>query len=153
VDVGPHSIDSDAKEAVIHANLYWQAYKEGGYTLDIYGGVRYAEVNLEIDLVGGGLLGATKDIDENESWIEPLVGVRTRTEINGAWSIITHLDVGGFGVGSDFTWHMILGLDHKLGENWSAKYAYRHLDIDYDDDGFIFDTKTYGPVIGMTYSF
>ena len=153
VDVDPLSTDADIKQTLVHANVYWQAYEKNGHQLDVFGGLRYVKIENEIDIAGSGLIGVSKDIDETESWIEPVVGVRTATKINDVWTLVTRLDIGGFGVGSDLTWHAILGLDQKLGENWSAKYAYRHMDIDYDDDGFIYDSKSFGPAIGMTYRF
>ncbi len=62
-------------------------------------------------------------------------------------------DIGGFGVGSDLTWSILGTVNYILTDNWSVSAGYKHLSVDYDGDGYVFDVDLSGPVLGLTYRF
>lgn len=62
-------------------------------------------------------------------------------------------DIGGFGVGADFTWQVLGTVNYLLTDHLSVSAGYKHLAIDYDDDGYVFDATLSGPVLGITYRF
>ena len=61
--------------------------------------------------------------------------------------------IGGFGAGSELTWDALGVIGYQFNDSISAVAGYRHLDVDYHDDGFVFDVELSGPVIGMTITF
>ncbi|MEH6911252.1 MAG: hypothetical protein V7459_11740 [Oceanicoccus sp.] len=151
--VGPVNADAKVREKVFHTNLYYQLHKTDDYLLQAYGGLRYADIHTRITLKGqlAGLL--NRSISVGDDWVEPLIGVRSTKAFSDTWSLVGYIDVGGFGIGSDQTWQYGVTLDQTINENWSVKYGYRVIDIDYDDNNFIYDVETTGLLLGASYTF
>jgi len=65
--------------------------------------------------------------------------------------------VGGFGVGSEFTWNLVGTLQYHLSRTVSLGVGYRALDIDYEQGSgasrFKFDVLMHGPVPGAVFHF
>ncbi len=64
-------------------------------------------------------------------------------------------DVGGFGVGSDFTWQLFGGYAFDFwGSNLHGLVGYRALAVDYTQDGPSknnLDLILHGPVVGLSF--
>ncbi len=102
---------------------------------------------IDVDL-GPGLGG-----DGSQEWVDPIFGFRVRGKVNEKMFLQLYMDVGGFGVNSDFTYSMATNLNYLFNDTWSAIFGYRLLDIDYDKDGFLYDAKQDGLLFGLGYSF
>ena len=90
---------------------------------------------------------------KTETWIDPMVGARFQAPLGQNWSLKTYGDVGGFGVGSHFTWQLLGEVQYDLSSRWSLSAGWRHLKIDYDHNGFVFDAAMDGPILGAVYRF
>jgi hypothetical protein len=125
--------------------------------LDAYGGLRYWQLDNDLEVVGGGPLGQTLDADDTEDWVDPLVGLRYVMPINESWELIARGDIGGFGVGSDFTWHVTAFANWRVSEHGSVLLGFRYLDVDYDDGSgaglFRWDVTEGGPMAGFAWRF
>jgi hypothetical protein len=62
-------------------------------------------------------------------------------------------DVGGFGVGSDTSWEAIATLNYRLRDWLWLRAGYRHLEVDYEDGGFVHDVQMSGPMMGAGLQF
>jgi opacity protein-like surface antigen len=66
-------------------------------------------------------------------------------------------DIGGFGVGSHFTWSVATIVAYQVSEHISLGAGYRMLDINYSDgkgsDQFRFDVQMRGPMLGFAIHF
>jgi hypothetical protein len=62
-------------------------------------------------------------------------------------------DIGWFGAASDLTWQAMAGFGYHFKDNCAGFTGYRALGVDYEDDGFVMDTVTYGPLIGVAIRF
>jgi opacity protein-like surface antigen len=62
-------------------------------------------------------------------------------------------DIGGFGVSSDFAWELMGTVNYRINDRTSVSVGYRYYDVDYKDDGFVFDAAQYGPIIGSSFRF
>jgi len=119
--------------------------------LDIYGGVRWW--NMDIDLKLNGAKISSSDAD----WVDPVVGLRWIPTIAENWRLILKGDIGGFGVGSDFTWNMQGGFAWDATEYMALVFEYRALSVDYSDGAvgsekrFAYDTITHGPMFGLSF--
>jgi hypothetical protein len=97
------------------------------------------------------------EVSQNKTWVDPIAGVTLRTAAGKPVQLRVYTEVGGFGVGSDFTWQMFPTVSIKVGQSASLELGYRWLDLDYGSgDGnneFRYDVLTQGPVIGFGFRF
>jgi hypothetical protein len=97
------------------------------------------------------------EASRNASWVDPLVGLNYAVPIGGKWSYTLRGDVGGFGVGSDLTWHMITTLRRQNSERFGWYVGYRVIAYDYEDGGGRnyqhYDLRQHGPGIGVAIGF
>jgi hypothetical protein len=124
--------------------------------LDALGGGRYWYLKNELDL-DVPLVGLGRKFKESEDWIDPFVGLRLRTELTKKLSLVLRGDVGGFGVGSDFTWNASAILGYHFSQTVSAWLGYRVLGVDYESGSgsskFKYDVTMSGPMVGLGFSF
>jgi len=69
------------------------------------------------------------------------------------WFATAFADVGGFDVGSDFTWQVFASLGYQFNERWSVQGGWRSFVIDKEIDGRDVDTDFNGPLLGFTVRF
>lgn len=124
--------------------------------LDPYLGGRYTYLDAKIKVRDGG-----RQVDDEQDWVEPIVGMRTLWELTPNWSVIALGDIGGFGAGSDFAWQATGLVGHSFGlfgEN-DARFdvGYRALSQDYDtgsgSNEFEWDMTLHGPIMALAIHF
>jgi len=125
--------------------------------LGVYGGIRYTELDVEVEVVGGGPLGETLSRDASKSWADPVVGLRYAAPFGNRWLLVAKGDIGGFGVASDFTWAATVFAAYSLNEHAMLLLGYRHIDVDYKDGSganrFVWDIATGGPAAAFAWRF
>ena len=126
---------------------------QGMQTIELFAGGRFVDVNTVIKADGQGPGGGVGKVSIGDDWIDPFVGVRGTWPLSEKWNIRASGDIGGFGVGSDFAWQAVVAANYQLSERVSFLLAYRYLDMDYDDNGFVLDVVTSGPILGVGFSF
>jgi hypothetical protein len=119
-----------------------------------FAGVRYNNVGGDITFNGplGKVPAGTQD------WWDPIVGVQLSLPIvKKTLTFDGRFDVGGFGVGSDFTWQAFPFLNWHFAKWGSVQAGYRWLGTDYEAGSglskFRYDVVVQGPQVGMTLSF
>jgi len=122
-------------------------------------GVRYTRLYLDLD-VDFPLLGTKTSRDGHQDWIDPFVGARAVLQITKKTEFQLRGDIGGFGVGSEFSWQVVGGLSHRFsmfGYESLAIAGYRALYQNYEDgdgaDKFRWKTTLFGPILGLTVRF
>ncbi len=118
--------------------------------LDLLAGGRINSMKTEIDLAGPQ---RSFSGSKTETWIDPVIAARFQAPLGPGWSVRTYGDIGGFGLGSDLSWQMLGVVEYDVSGRWSLSAGWRHLDIDYHDDGFVFDAAMDGPILGAVYRF
>jgi len=139
----------------------WEVGETSTLAIDALAGVRYFDVESTIDVEmtpgGLGLLPRSASFHLDEDWFDPIVGARITLAIGEHWMVGVRGDVGGFGVGSDLAWNLVVGAQYRFNHRFALSFGYRILDIDYDDgsgsDRFVLDAQMRGPFIGFTFSF
>ena len=120
------------------------------HMFDFVIGLRYIEMDNKLTVIGGPTL-----MDDSQNWLDPLLGGRWIWHFVDNWSLIVRADIGGFGVGSDFTWQAIGLIDWQPFEHVSFLAGYRVLDMDYENgneqESFHFDASAHGPIIGLNF--
>ena len=113
-------------------------------------GFRFSYLRAELDVQHG------PTVDQNESWVEPLVGSRFGIDLSDHWNLTAEGNVGGFGAGSDLAWNVqgFVGYRTSLfGVPTTFALGYRALHQDYDHNDFDYDVTTFGPIIGAAFHF
>jgi hypothetical protein len=98
------------------------------YAIELYGGLRYVhqEQTVESDSLPG-----RADVDE--SWVDPVIGARFYIKPGRRWWTTFHSDVGGFGIGTNFTWTLGGELGFVIIKNLDISLAYNYQEIEYDN--------------------
>ena len=123
---------------------------EGRSPIDVIGGLRYAKLEADATINGSFFAqSGTVARSAEKDWVDPYIGVRYLQPITANWTLVSYLDIGGFGVGSDFTWQAILGANYEFSKTFAAKFGYRYLGVDYDKNGFIYDMDNSGLYLGL----
>lgn len=125
------------------------------FTLDALAGARFWYVSNDVTVTASHISIGSRTASHGESfgWVDPVVGARAFVPVTEKLSLQAQVDIGGFGVGSDFTWSAMATVNYIFTGNLSASVGYKVLDVDYDHDGYVYDTQLSGPVLGMTYRF
>ena len=143
------SAELDVTQKMYAAAVAYRAV-EGSAPIDVIGGLRYAKIEVDAAINGSFFAQAgTVARSADKSWVDPYIGVRFLQPIANNWTLVSYLDIGGFGVGSDFTWQAILGANYEFSKTFAAKFGYRYLSVDYDKDGFVYDMANSGLYLGL----
>lgn len=123
---------------------------EGRSPVDVIGGLRYIKLEASADINASFFaLTGTVSRSADKGWVDPYIGARIQHPIADRWTLLGYGDIGGFGVGSDFTWQAIVGVNYDFSKSVSGKLGYRYLSVDYDKDGFLYDMDSYGVYLGV----
>ena len=148
------SAEAEVRQTMLAFAAAWRVL-DGGVALDAVGGIRYNRIEADADIDASlfGLPGGSVSRSIDKDWVDPYVGVRVYVPVNDALQLVGYLDAGGFGVGSDFTWQGLAGLEYAFTETFGASLGYRYMHIDYDQDGFRYDMVNQGPYAGLSMHF
>lgn len=128
------------------------------FTVEGLFGVRYTHLDVELDFKNAPLPDASGD----KGWFDPLIGARAFIDFSDHWALAITGKVGGFGLGSDFTWGAMgtIGYRFRLfSEENNARFAagYRAIYQDYSDgsgsDRFEWEVTLHGPILGLAVQF
>ena len=132
-------------------SAFYRAFAGEAVTVDALAGARIWYVDLELELDPGRLPGRTTQ--GNEVWADPVVGLRWNAQLGRGFFVAGAADIGGFDVGADFTWQLLGTLGYRVNDWLSVRAGYRHLEVDYEHDGFVFDVEMSGPIMGASFRF
>ncbi len=124
-------------------------------TFDLLAGGRYTNLNIETEFKG-----PLPTVDRTQEWVDPIIGGVTNMTLTDKLSVRVRADVGGFGVGTDFTGHTVVLIGYKVhpfGLDGTFLAGYRALYQDYSDGSglrkFTWDMWLHGPVVGLAIDF
>jgi hypothetical protein len=149
------TLRSVTKTTIFSLAYQYEVSRHDHAVLDLVAGTRYWNIDSELSFgsgTGGPLDG--RRVDNDESWFDPMLGVKGRMPLgNTDFYIQGGATLGGFGVGSD----LFYDLDGAIGYQWTptigSALGYRLFDVDYEDDGFVYDARQQGWQMGLTWAF
>jgi hypothetical protein len=122
--------------------------ENGPHAFDMLGGVRYTKVEPDLTITPPG-----QKFSLTEDWYDPIVGVRYFYDFGNKWMLSARGDIGGFGVGCDFTWNVTALVHFQPWKNVGFIAGYRALDYDYESGSgtsrFKYDMRLAGPLLGL----
>jgi opacity protein-like surface antigen len=149
---GNISADVDTTEFMSTIEAGYRLYASPKFTLDALAGARIWQIS---NTVTGTYSFAPFTVSHKESfgWVDPVIAARAFFSFTDRLSTMLQADVGGFGAGSDSTWQVLATVNYAFRPNMAISAGYKYLHVDYDKDGYVFDTDLSGPVLGFTYRF
>ena len=144
----------EASQRIIEIGPRYRLIDRVPVALEVLAAARWWSLDNRLILKSDGVPDVSEELDEN--WVDPVVGARTLVDISGRWLFQTRFDVGGFGVGSEFSWHALGAVAYKFSDSFTLRAGYRHLDVDFEEDndrGFIYDVGTGGLILGANFKF
>ena len=123
-------------------------YTRGAHAFDGLAGLRYSSMEAELDFPG-----PLPNIDQSVDYTDPFFGMRWQWQMAEKWGLRLRGDIGGFGIGSDFTWNLDGLVNFKPWKHVAFVGGYRALYQDYSkgsgSNEFEFDATMHGPILGL----
>jgi hypothetical protein len=140
-----------AKQSIVEFGPRYRLVNARPIALDLLAGGRWWRLRNELELEAGLL--PSVEVELNRSWIDAFGGVRMFIDLSQHLVLQARGDLGAGG--SSFTWQALGALAYQLGQRVTLRAGYRQLDVDFEDDdnGFIYDVGTGGPIVGVTIRF
>ncbi|HVG50690.1 MAG TPA: hypothetical protein VM867_03560 [Xanthobacteraceae bacterium] len=159
-----------AELAAAYEVARWGGMSGAGTALDIYGGGRLwwqkaeadVAVNAALNLAGFTISGSRAVAGSGDvTWVDPIVGLRLRHQLAPGHEVRLSGDVGGFGVGSEFSWQLVGAYSFDVARTrmglWSGMLGYRALYVDFSKGSgtslYQYDVLQQGPVMGLSLKF
>lgn len=127
--------------------------------VEIGAGLRLNSMEVGLDLVHTTSGGAAVNINTSatETWVDPILIVRVNSPSESRFTYQVRGDIGGFGVGSDFSWQIQAYAGYRFSKLFQLTGGYRIIGMDYDKgsgrDRFMYNMDTFGPVIRFGFNF
>ena len=86
-----------------------------------------------------------------ETWLDPVVGLRGGVELAPDLELRGRADLAGFGLGSDWTYQLRADLLWRLSDGFALRLGYRYLRVEFDD--FDLQAELAGPALGLRWTF
>lgn len=100
-----------------------------------------------------------REASDGASWVDPLVGLQYNVPFADRWRFNLRGDVGGFGLGSDFSYQGLVNVGWQATDSVHLILGYRIIGFDYEDGNRgsrnyqRFDLTEQGPLAGIAFSF
>ena len=145
------SANADFKTFVLDPEIGYRIAENAakGRFLDVLGGIRYWHLRTDLDFTPGILPGVSATA--SKQWVDAVGGIRGRMHLTPKVFLTGKADLGGGG--SKFTYQLFGGVGIQVSPSVALIGGYRHLDVDYNRNGFLFDAALAGPIMGVGFRF
>jgi hypothetical protein len=151
--LGLGTINIDMTSTIVEVGGLYRI-ENGPHNFDMLGGVRYTKLEPDLTITPPAPAPGQK-FGLSEDWYDPIVGVRYIYDFGNKWMFSARGDIGGFGVGCDFTWNVVALVHFQPWKNVGFIAGYRALDQDYEDGSgssrFAYDMRLAGPLLGLKF--
>lgn len=137
----------------------YRFYETADSYVDVIGGIRITDVdvdltlNLNINPGPGPGLNIHRKASDGDTWVDPVIGVKGRHNLNENWYLMGSAIYGGFGVSS----HHLYDVSGFVGYEWNNGIelygGWRIAETNYDNGSFEWDMTMSGPMLGLTFKF
>ena len=121
-------------------------------------GGRLNNIQSSLDIYRNEIGGVTTFLsrDISETWFDPIILIRVTGDINNKWLFQFRGDIGGFGVGSYFSWQTQGFAGYRFTKLFQLTVGYKILGMNYDrgsgENRFRYDMNIFGPVIKLGFN-
>jgi hypothetical protein len=117
-------------------------------TIDLLAGARLWDVDGQVDVPLAGVA-----LAPGKTFLDPVVAARLNAPVAPRLTALLHADIGGFGIGSDFSYQVVATANYRASDRFYISAGWRHLHLDYAEAGTVFNGSQTGPIIGATFRF
>jgi hypothetical protein len=126
--------------------------------LEVGAGTLLNSIKVKLDLSITDSLGSiNKSKGRTETWVDPMIIARVKIPTKGKFSVQFRGNVGGFGIGSKFSWQLQAYAGYRFSKLFQLELGYRIIALDYEkgsgEDRFLYDVNTFGPVLRFGFNF
>lgn len=129
----------------------WSFEEKGkrSLTVDALGGGRYWYLSANLDT------SSTLNPSKTTQWVDPFIGASLKADITERLLFNIRGDVGGFSVGSDFSWNALGVFGYRFTKDITGLLGYRALYVDYKagTSSIRYNMTIHGPIMGLAFSF
>lgn len=117
-----------------------------------------ADLKLTTTTAVGGVV-TVREASQGASWVDPLIGLQYNVPFADRWRFNLRGDIGGFGVGSDFSYQALVNLGWQATDSVRLVFGYRLIGFDYEDGDRgsrsyqRYDLTEQGPLAGIAFTF
>jgi len=139
---------AEVRGHILQGAAGYTLYRGDDMVVDVFGGLRYINVRVGLDLSAGLLPAASLRADD--SWVDGVVGMRGKMPLSQRWHFGWYGDAGTGD--SDLTWQLAGWLDRRF--SWgSVGGGWRHLYVNYEKTAIKLDAALTGPFIAADFRF
>ena len=123
--------------------------------LDLYAGARVNSLSLDINALANRIIfpGQADFYDShNETWVDPVIGLRGQWNMTEKLFLAGKADIGGFGVSSDLLWAAQGTIGYQFTHRFNTEIGYSYYNTDYEDGGFTYDMAMGGLFLGFNFT-
>lgn len=124
----------------------WRLWEDGGAFVDGYGGGRYVSLDSEVTV-------GARSASKSTSYVDPIIGARVGYPATESLTLNAYANIGGFDIGSKFTWEAYAGANYAFTDSVSGELGYRYLSIDYENSGKDIQLQMFGPFTALVVKF
>jgi hypothetical protein len=139
----------DQREAIIRGAAGYTPIDTRIWTVDVLAGARYWNLSTNIGIDPANRNSRTRS--GSVGWLDAIGGARVRFNPASDFHLVADADAGGGA--SRNTWRATGTATFDLSRRYGLMAGYEYLSVDYDHDGFRFDTHTNGFLAGVTFTF
>lgn len=143
------SIEFEESQLLLELSPRYRVLARRIWAVDTLAGVRFWSLDPTLTIE------PDVEFGKRRSWADPTVGARVIADATPHWLVQVRADIGGFGIGSEFTWQGVLLGSYRISDRVAVAAGYRYLDVDYEntDDEFLYDVAMRGPLLGVVLTF
>ena len=144
------ALDAGFKMSMTTLAANYRVYETEKAYVDLIGGVRLSNIDVDLTITAGpgGIVRSGGD-----TWVDPVVGLKGRLDLNDNWYVKGNALYGGFGVSS----HSLYDVAGLVGYEWQNGFemygGWRISHTDYENGPFKWDVQLSGPMMGFTVKF
>jgi len=126
---------------------YYRVVEQPAVKLDAGAGFRLWSIKTRAKL-DAGLAPGVSDTGV-ETFVDPILALRSTIGIADSWSVSLLGDIGGFGLSSKLTWQVMGTVNYQVASWAQLRLGYRYLAVNREH----VDIHLNGPIIGTTFRF
>lgn len=139
------NLNVKVKLATLALGVGYAVIDDVNTTLDVVMGGKLWHSSMNYHVSGGYLDGVSRDGDA--TWVDVFSGFKGRKNITESIFVEGWALAGGGQ--SKFIWDVSGVIGINFYSNWNLSAGYRVVDADYHRDGYVFDIKQKGPIMGI----